>query len=134
MLDNTSDDVIVAAVRNVFTDPHFSSVGILGYRAEIDGVIVGVVAATKSQQFADSLYHVLNKPRFDKLLEGLNAGRLHRAYVVTTALTQSGRFTGSIIEARELAEMLRNETPRIGRYGDFYLVPSDFNFTKEEDF
>jgi hypothetical protein len=124
----TGTAAILAVVRNVFVDPDYDRVGIHSYRTEIDGVgMVGVLAATKSQQFADSMFHVLNEPNFANLLEALDAGRLQRAYVVTAVTNELGRnVVVSVIEARKLAEMLKDETTRVGRYGKYYLVPGNF--------
>jgi hypothetical protein len=136
MLKKTKD-AITAAVFNVFTDPRFKRLKsrVYGYVGVIDGKRIGVVAATKSQRFANSADHVLNKSDFDHLIAALDASRRDEAYVVSAETDQSGNMTViDAIEARELAAILANVKPRIGGLlGDFYLVNPHFT-TEEEDF
>lgn len=134
MLERTKD-AITAAVFNVFTDPRFKRKKnrVYGWVGEIEGKKIGVVAATKSQRFADSTDHILNKNDLDRLIAGLDAGRLDEAYVVSAETDQSGKLMViAAIEARELVATLAK--PRIGgQLGDFYLVNPYFT-TEEEDF
>jgi hypothetical protein len=123
---DTVNDAIMAAVKNVFTDPRFHHVAgtVYGFRGNIDGKKVGVVAATKSQRFADSVHHVLNKSDFDSVIAGYEANpkRIDYAFVVSA----EGQSVVDVIQAPELAVTLKNVTPLPGRLGEFYLVNPHF--------
>ena len=134
--DNTRDLSVTAAARNVFTDARFRRIknAVYGFRGEIDGTRVGVVAATKSQRFASSTDHVLNKSDLERLIAALDANRLDVGFVVTAASDSTGNL-GFIaeIEARKLkSEILTGRTPLSGKLGEFYLVSPNFTNSEEE--
>jgi hypothetical protein len=126
------DDAITAAVRNVFNDNSaFYRIDnnnvVYGWVGEIEGKKIGIAVATKSQRFASSTDHILNKNDLDQLIAALDAGRRDQAFVVSANINQSGKFTFvSMIEARELAAILANVTPRSGPLGEFFLVKPHF--------
>ena len=130
-------DGVTAAVRNVFTDARFHRIknAVYGYRGEIDGTRVGIVVASKSQRFASSTDHVLNKGDFDRLNAALDANRLDAGFVVTATSDSTGNLAFiAEIEARKLkSEILTGRTPLSGKLGEFFLVSPNFTST-EEDF
>jgi hypothetical protein len=131
----TVTDAIVAKVKNVFADPHFTKVPgtMYGFVAWIGGKRYGVVAATQLHRYAGSGQYLLNKGDLDSLVAGLEAGRLNQAYVVSAAADQSGKMTViDVIEARELSIRLKDVVPFTGKYGEFYRLTA--HFTVEEGF
>jgi hypothetical protein len=125
----TVTDAILAAVRNPFPDPRFSHVPgtVYGFVARIDGKKVGVVAATKSQRFAGSTHHVLNKADLESVVAGQEAGRLDWAFVVTAEVNQAGKMAViDVILAQHLAANLKNVPPLTGRLGEFWLLHHNF--------
>jgi hypothetical protein len=129
------NDATTAAVLNVFTDPRFCRIknAVYGFVGKIDDKKIGIVVATKSQRFATSDNHVLNKLDFDHLIEALDAGRRDEGYVVSAKADQSGKMTVvDAIEARKLAAILQNATPRSGKLGEFFLVNPYFTSEEEE--
>jgi hypothetical protein len=130
------NDAIVAAVKNVFgdgscfhrirLDKDDKDYVVYGWIGEVDGVKIGIVAATKTPRWADSAYFILNKGDFDKLVAG---DRIDQAFVVTAKIDQFGTFTFvDMIKAHELAAILVNVKPRTGgALGDYYRVDGHFS-------
>lgn len=135
MLDKSSNDV-TAAVRNVFVDPRFHRIrsAIYCFFGDIDGVRVGIAVASKSQRFATSTEHVLNKSDDERLIAALDAGRLDEGYVVTAATDANGNLVFiDAMEARKFAaEILVGKTPLSGKLGEFFLVSPNFTSDDEE--
>jgi hypothetical protein len=101
------------------------------YFATIDGKKIGVVLATKSQGFEN---FALNKADLDRVTAATSDGRLDAGFVVAATVNASGsmEFVDQIF-ADVLADQLREETPRVGRYGEFYLIPSRIAFPVSAD-
>jgi hypothetical protein len=120
----------VPAVKNIFTDPRFNRVknAIYGFRGEVDGNRIGAVIATKSQRFADSNNHVLNKLDLEKLMTALVENRLDVGFVVTAATDANGNLVFiDMMESRKLvAEILARREPMSGNLGEFYLIAPHF--------
>ena len=119
-------------LSSVFSDDQFSQHGRYRYSATIDGVKIGVVLATKSQNYNN---FALNKADLDRVIAGVSDGRLDAGYVVaaTVNVTGSMEFVDQI-SADILADQLKGETPRTGKFGEFYLIPPHIAFPADEPF
>jgi hypothetical protein len=125
----------IKAVKDMFPDG-FRRVGkdiaVYGWVIEVDGIRIGVIAATKTPRYADSIYFILNKRDLDKLLAGES---IDVALVITATVDKSGKWTVvDVIEAHELTATLANVEPRTGgKLGDFYLLTAHFETEEEEE-
>jgi hypothetical protein len=106
----------------MFTDRRIRRISRYRHYGEIDGVKIAVVLATKNPSFDN---WALNKPDFDRGISGKRDGRVDEAYVVAAKVNGVGvpKYCDQI-EAEELLLKLANEEPRIGRYGEFYVIGS----------
>jgi hypothetical protein len=113
-----------AILANIFTDPRWRELS--GWRmfADIDGVKVGVVLATKSPKFD---CFALNWDSIDRLLVGKHSGKLDVAYVVWPRDNgRNARTYCGCVEAELLLEKLKGLRPRDGQFGQFWVLPLDF--------
>ena len=117
-------------LSGMFADDRFTRHGRFRYSATIDGTKIGVVLATKNQGFDN---FAINKADLDRLIAATGDGRLDAAFVVAAKVNGSSMDFVDQIAAAVLADQLRSETPRVGRYGEFYLLPSRLAFPAPAD-
>jgi|SRR5215471_1380971 len=111
-------------LRSIFTNPAFVWLNRwLGYIA-VDGVKIGVVAATLNPGYFE---HALNKDSEERLLASKSKGKMDEAYTVFASLDKLYRhtYTGHR-DAEELHQKIlaMGLQPRAGRFGEFYTLPS----------
>jgi hypothetical protein len=114
----------------MFTDDHFQPCGRNKYFRDR----IGVVLATKNSHHDT---YAVNKNDLERVLAAVAKGDLDCAFVVAAKVNGSGRpvYRGEI-EARDMALMLEDEVPKVGKYGEFYVIPPRINFpncTKGKD-
>jgi hypothetical protein len=121
-------------LSKIFEDGRFKRCG-HKYLGEDDGKKIGVVLATKSAGYDSP---ALNKQEFDGGRRAKRDGRIDEFYVVAAKV--NGVATPKYldhIEAEQLAAKLANETPRVGRFGEFYVLHAGIGFpatTDDDDF
>jgi hypothetical protein len=113
-----------AVLSKIFTDARWRKLSWRLLFANIDGVKVGVVLATKSPDYD---CFALNKPDIDRLLAGKHTGKLDAAYVVWTRISSlKVKSYCDWVEAEELQEKLKGRSPLTGKFGEFWTFPLDF--------
>jgi hypothetical protein len=113
-------------LSRMFENGQFKRLGLRKYLGEVDGRKIGVVLATKNAGFDSP---ALNKMENDSLLRAKRDGRIDEADVVAAKVNGADvpRFLGQI-DAEQLAAKLVNEVPRIGRYGEFFVLNPAIGF------
>jgi hypothetical protein len=92
------------------------------YFKEIDGVAVGVLVATFNAAYGN---YSVNKGELTRLLDALNSGKLHEAYVqaVLRYDQDAGKYMyGETVEAREMWAKLERIPVRSGSLGEFWAL------------
>jgi hypothetical protein len=107
-------------LSHIFTDSLWQRLSRYRYYGEIDGVKIAVVLATKNPSFDN---WALNKPDYDRAIAGKHDGRVDEAYVVAAKVNGAGvpQYCDQI-DAEELRLKLANEVPRVGRFGEFFVI------------
>jgi hypothetical protein len=108
---------------NMFRDPRFKQLDRYRLKANIDGVRVGVVVASRSRKF---LNHALGKEYLDRLREAKRAGTIDAAFVVTARVRKD--YTYIYVghrDAEELYEMSKDVPPRKSEFGEYWLLKPD---------
>jgi hypothetical protein len=109
------------SLADIFTDSRFRRLGRFLRFGKIDDVKIGVVLATKNPRFDN---WTLNKPDNDRLIAGIREGKIDEAWVVAAKVNGTSMpVYCDQIEAEELHRRLANEEPRIGVFGEFYVIP-----------
>ena len=120
MTQNTKPTTAKRYLGRIFIDGLLERISRYRYFGEIDGAKIGVVLATKNQRFDN---WALNKPDFDRVIAGKRDGRINEAYVVAAKVNGVGiPLYCDQIEAEELLRKLANEVPRVGSFGEFYVI------------
>jgi hypothetical protein len=129
----TMDQIIKAALVTMFADKRFACHDRYKYVGQIDGQKIGVVLATRSPSFPT---HALNKGDLDRLRAAKANGKIAAAFVVAAKLNGSyGVPTFCCAhDAEEVAAALANQTPMVGRFGEFYVMPSSMITDESEPF
>jgi hypothetical protein len=112
-------------LSKMFEDGQYKRYGLRKYLSEIDGKKIGVVLATKNAGYDTC---ALNKKEFDDALRGKREGRIDEAYVVAANVSVGGVLYWDQIDAEQLEAKLANEVPRIGRFGEFFVLPPGIGF------
>jgi hypothetical protein len=112
-------------LTKMFEDGTFKRFGLRKYLSQIDGRKIGVVLATKSAGYDTC---ALNKKEFDGALRAKRNGQIDEAYVVAANVNGDGVLYWDQIDAEQLAAKLANEVPRVGRYGEFFVLPPAIGF------
>ncbi|WP_377828840.1 hypothetical protein ACFKHW_38075 [Bradyrhizobium lupini] len=115
----------------MFSDNRFQRHGRYRYSATIDGEKIGVVLATKSQGYNN---FALNKADLDRVVTATGDGRLDAGFVVAATVNGDSMNFIDQISADVLADPLRGEQPRTGKFGEFYLIPERIAFPADEPF
>jgi hypothetical protein len=92
------------------------------YHKVIDGVPTGVLIATFNPSFGN---YSINRAELVRLLDALNSGKLHEAYVqAVLRYDQDARkyMYGETVEAREMWAKLERIPVRSGSLGEFWAV------------
>jgi len=111
-------------LARIQTDSQFRQFKKFLYYGEVGGTRVGAVIANKNLQYTS---YALNKGDFDRLLAAKQSGRVDLAFVVAVA---NGAYV-THHDAEEYAELLRDLTPRSGRFGEFWTL-TEQDVTGEE--
>jgi hypothetical protein len=111
-------------------DEGFLRHGRYKYSKTIDGRKHGFVLATKTKGYDR---FALNKKEFDELLAGKRNGRIDEARVVAAESTDNrpGLVHRGEIDAEKLETRLKDETPRSGQFGPFYVL-DNYVFSDED--
>jgi hypothetical protein len=111
-----------AVLAGMFTDPRFRELNRYRLFANIDGIKIGVVLATKSPRYDN---FALNKTDMERLLAGKRNGKIDQAFVVMARVSDIGALLTYVdwIEAERLHDMLKGMRPRNGVFGEFWTLP-----------
>jgi hypothetical protein len=110
-------------LRNMFTDRRFQRRGHWVWYVVIDGVKIGVVAATLNPGYFE---HALNKESIERVLAGLTNGKADEGFVVFAVSNGFWQFEyQGHADAKELHQKIvaMGLQPRSGRFGEFYSLP-----------
>lgn len=112
--------MIPDCLRTMFKDRGWKMVGRYRYMGEIDGAKIGVVLATMSPSYDR---FALNKKDNESLLQAKHDGKVDQAFVVAAKLNGSGPPEYcTAVDAEEFQAVLARQTPRPGRFGDFWTL------------
>jgi hypothetical protein len=110
-------------IKDIFSNPSFRSWsnGEIPNKFYGDGKNVGAVVAMRSR----GVDFALNLDALDYVCKAEAEGRIKEGYVVL-AVKENGGAPGYVAHARanEVAERLRNVTPRDGKWGKYYWLTS----------
>jgi hypothetical protein len=127
---------VLAALPNIFGGPPWRQTSRYRYRANINGLKVGVVIAARTWRYDN---HALNKSDMDLLLEYKKSGKIDAAFVVTARVSKDNAQTYvNYRDAEELYEILKDVAPRMGEFGEYWilrpdLTPLGFAASEDED-
>jgi hypothetical protein len=115
----------------MFLDSRFEQFGKNKFFRELDGHRIGVVLATRTNNFDG---HALNKHDLDRLIAAKREGKIDAAIVVAAKI--NGGRTAPVYrgetDAEELAAKLTNDLLIPGKYGEFYALPPGLAFPDYE--
>jgi hypothetical protein len=117
-------------LSKIFEDGRFKHYGRRKYFGAVDGDKIGVVLATKNAGYGTC---ALNKAEFDAVLRAKSEGKITGAYIVAANVSGSAPKFFDQIDAEQLAAKLANEVPMVGRFGEFFVLPSGIGFPASTD-
>jgi hypothetical protein len=108
---------------SMFSDPRFKQLDHYRLRANIDGIRVGIVVASRSRKFFN---HALGKKYLDRLLEAKRTGKIAAAFVVTARVSKDYTYIYvGYCDAEKLYELLKDVLPRKSEFGEYWLLQPD---------
>jgi hypothetical protein len=118
-------------LSKIFEDGRFKRIGSRKYLGEVDDKRIGVVLATKNAGYDTC---ALNETEFDGVRHAKSKGRLDETYVVAAKVNGVGvpKYLDQI-DAEQLAAKLANEVPRVGRFGNFFVLNPIIGFPAATD-
>jgi hypothetical protein len=131
MQQETSRPNWAEITANAHRDQRFCSFGVYCAYGEVDGFRVGIVYATMSAGFTT---FALNKNSLDRLRAGKETGKVDVAFVAAHRVNGAQRtYCGhmTVEEACGKLDLFHME-PRMGRYGEFFVLPLGF-FPEDEN-
>jgi hypothetical protein len=119
-------------LSGMFNDPRFRRLSNWCWYAEIEGMKVGVVLATRNPGYAT---FALNKNDVDRLLAGKRSGKLDHAFLVGTSVDPlNNHVYCNFKDAASFYEQeLTKLRPRDGKYGDFWTLTQFANIADLDD-
>jgi hypothetical protein len=121
-----SDAALNDAVTSMFTNPAFRQFKKFRWLGRVNGELVGVVVANKSQHYTT---YALNRGDVEDLLAAKRAGKVDRAFIVAATL---GTFVAHHDAEEYHASLLANLPPRSGAFGDFWAL-TEYEVTGAEE-
>jgi hypothetical protein len=111
----------------MFSDARFEQFGKYRYFRELDGRKTGVVVAIMDSRHDTYVVYGIDLRR---LVDAVDNGVVDDAKVVAARIRtgSKGKIYGGEIDAIELLHLLKDEEPRQGKYGDFYVIPPGLAF------
>jgi hypothetical protein len=113
-----------AIVPLIFTDPRFQRTAQRRWVAQVDGQWVGVVVASRPSNREN---FALNCEDLDRVIEKCRDGALDAGFVVLAALANSAIVYVDHREANAVRELLKNDPPRDGPHGPYWLLRGSFD-------
>jgi len=109
-------------LRGMFTDRRFRQLGKWLFFANIDGAKIGVAVAMLNPGYYE---HALNCESEQRVLAGRRDGRANEGYTVFANGSFQFEYTGHR-DAEELHQKIlaMGLKPRMGRFGEFWQLPS----------
>jgi hypothetical protein len=122
-MQKIADDAakFASVLAGMFTDPRFREFRPYRWYGEIDGIKVGVVAATRKAGFDT---HALNKSDLELLIAAKREGKVDQAFVVAANIDGFNNLAFvDFADAENLfATLLQRLRPRIGARGEFWIL------------
>jgi hypothetical protein len=113
---------VEALLQNMFSDGRFRRTRQWCWSAVIDGVRIGVVAATKNPPGGFYTF-IANQRDLESLLAAKSSGRVDHAWVVAASTNGDGTFLFvDAFDAFEVHDKLKDQPTRMGRNGPFWII------------